>query len=324
MNQVMIPWALTALATALLLGLWKRVGIKDIPNHRSTHVDTTPTAAGACISLIFLSFCLANHLKILTLTPIPLAFGLGLSILTVVGLIDDWQELNYKTRLISHALAVGLVLSWQTLTHAEYLIWFFIGVGLINACNFLDGLNGLLASQWLLTTGFLLAGFANPDNMFWILWICVLVYLFFNFPKARLFMGDTGSTILGFAYFAIVFYLSTQNNELPRLWLGKDSFVLFALFPLGFAWGDVAFTLMRRFVEKRSVVASFGDYGFHHQAKFFKSHGLVTLSYLSLNCLLAYGAQVLFFDHQLIYVVCSGYIFLQILHMIFVYKISKK
>jgi UDP-N-acetylmuramyl pentapeptide phosphotransferase/UDP-N-acetylglucosamine-1-phosphate transferase len=317
---MIVSWIIATLTTAAFLGLWQKIGIKDIPSHRSAHGIAIPTAAGVCLSLIFINFYLFSQ----SFTPIPLTFMLGLGLLTVIGFIDDWRELNYKTRLISHALAVGLVLSSQCLAPVEYLVWFFIGVGLINACNFLDGLNGLLASQWLLTIGFLLAGFATFDSIFWILWICVLIYLFFNFPTARVFMGDTGSTILGFSYFAIIFYLAPQQHEFPSFVLANGSFVLFALFPLAFAWGDVAFTLVRRFAEKRSVVASFGDYGFHHQARVFKNHGSVTLTYLSLNCLLAFGGQLLFLNHQLIYSICGVYVLLQLLHMGFVYKIAKK
>jgi UDP-N-acetylmuramyl pentapeptide phosphotransferase/UDP-N-acetylglucosamine-1-phosphate transferase len=317
---MIIHWAIAAFITASLLWTWKIIGIKDIPNHRSAHASATPTAAGACLSFIFIGFYLTDQ----TFAPIPVTFVLGLILLTVIGFIDDWLELNYKTRLVSHILAVGMVLLWQSLSPAEYLIWFFIGVGLINACNFLDGLNGLLASQWLLTTGFLLASFAEFDSIFWILWISVLIYLFFNFPKSHLFMGDTGSTILGFSYFSIIFYLAPLQNEFPSLFFSKDSFILFALFPLAFAWGDVAFTIIRRFIDKRSVIASFGDYGFHHQARFFKNQSLVTLTYLGLNGLLTFGAQFLFLNHQLMYIVCSIYLLMQTLHIIFVYKIAKK
>jgi UDP-N-acetylmuramyl pentapeptide phosphotransferase/UDP-N-acetylglucosamine-1-phosphate transferase len=313
-------WIIAAITTAVLLGLWKKVGIKDVPSHRSSHAAATTTASGICISCVFICFYMgsANFA-----TTVPFNFMLGLSLLTVIGFIDDWRELSYKIRLVSHSLIVGLVLLSQNLSPIEYLVWFFIGVGLINVCNFLDGLNGLLASQWLLTTGFLLASFSNDNSIFWILWISVLIYLLFNFPKSYLFMGDTGSTILGFSYFAIIFYLAPLQNEFPSTLLNKDSFVLFALFPLAFAWGDVTFTLIRRFLEKRSVVSSFGDYGFHHQARFFKSHSLVTLVYLGLNCLLAFGAQSLFLDHKLIPVVCGAYVASQILHFLFIYKISK-
>lgn len=206
----------------------------------------------------------------------------------------------------------------------EYFLWFFIGVSLINACNFLDGLNGLLASQWLLTIGFLLGAFAPFNSIFWILWCSILVYLFFNFPKARVFIGDTGSTILGFSYLIIIFSLAPNQHEFPSIILPHDSFLMFSLFPLSVAWCDVAFTIVKRFIDKRSVVASFGDYGFHHKAKFFNSHILVTFVYLGLNCLLTFLATLLFFNHQYISSVCCFYAIIQLLHWGFIYRLSKK
>ena len=312
-------WIIAAIATAILLNLWIKLGIKDIPSHRSSHANAVPTASGVFFSLIFICFYWFDQV----FEPIPVEFVFGLGLLTVIGFIDDWRELSYKTRLVGHALSVGLVLFMSDLSPIEYLVWFFIGVGLINVCNFLDGLNGLLSSQWLITTGFLLASFASYYSVFWILWVVVLIYLFFNFPKAKLFMGDTGSTILGFSYFAIIFYLTPSQNEFPSMLLNKDSFILFALFPLAFAWCDVTFTLVRRFAEKRSIVNSFADYGFHHQSRFFKSHSFVTLAYLGLNCLLILGAQVSFLNHQFIPIIFGFYILLQVFHLFFIYKISK-
>ena len=317
---MMSHWIIASAAITILLSLWTKVGIKDIPSHRSSHVSAVPTASGICFSFVFICFYVFDKV----FEPISLGFVFGLGLLTIIGFVDDWRDLSYKTRLVGHALSVGLILFMSDLSPLEYFVWFFIGVGLINVCNFLDGLNGLLSSQWLLTTGFLLASFASFNSIFWILWIAVLMYLFFNFPKAKLFMGDTGSTILGFSYFAIIFYLAPSQNEFPSILLNKDGFILFSLFPLAFAWCDVTFTLIRRFVEKRSIVSSFADYGFHHQSRFFKSHSFVTLAYLGLNCLLIFGAQFSFLNHQFITVILGIYIVLQVLHLFFIYKISKK
>lgn len=317
---MIIHWTIAAVVTVILLSLWTKIGIKDIPSHRSSHANVIPTAAGMCISLVFIIFYMFSKV----FEPTSIEFIFGLSVLTILGFIDDWRELSYKIRLIGHVLSVGIILFMNDLSSVEYITWFFIGVGLINVCNFLDGLNGLLASQWLLTVGFLLAGFASINSIFWILWVSVLIYLFFNFPKARLFMGDTGSTILGFSYFVVIFYMTPLQKVFPTILLPHDSFILFSLFPLAFAWCDVTFTLTKRFVERRSIVNSFADYGFHHQARYFKSHGFVTIGYLGLNCLLTFGVQASFLNHQLIPIILSIYIALQLAHLFFIYKISKK
>ncbi len=324
MNFLIPVWLISALFSAVLFFIWKKIGIRDIPSYRSSHSTAIPTAGGICISFVFLSFFISKHIGLILFEQLPYAFIVGFMILTVIGFIDDWKELNYKTRLLSHVLAVGLILAQQPLSPVEYILWFFIGVGLVNACNFLDGLNGLLTSQWLLTVGFLLSAFAPMNSLFWILWISTLVYLFFNFPKARIFIGDTGSTILGFSYFALIFTLAPNQPDFPTFFVPHDSFVMFSLFPLGFAWGDIAFTLARRFIQKRSVTASFGDYGFHYEAKFFQSHSIVTLLYVALNCLLTFGAASLFFNHQHIFLISCLYGVVQIFHWMFIYRLSTK
>lgn len=323
MSLLIFSWLICALSSSLLLFVWKKFGIHDIPSHRSSHSKAIPTAAGICISFVFLSFFLSAQLGLIPFERISYGVAAGFIILTSIGFIDDWKELNYKIRLLSHAFAVSLVLTQQPLCPVEYILWFFIGVGLVNACNFMDGLNGLLAGQWLLTVGFLLSAFAPMNSLFWILWIATLVYLFFNFPKAHVFIGDTGSTILGFSYFVLIFTLAFNQQYFPSFFVPHDSFVMFALFPLGFAWGDIAFTLVRRFLQKRSVTASFNDYGFHYKARFFKSHSLVTLFYVVLNCLLVFGAACLFSNHQHIFLICSLYGIAQIFHWIFIYQLSK-
>lgn len=324
MNFLIPSWLVCASLSTLLLFIWKSFGIHDIPSHRSSHSKAVPTAAGICISLVFLSFFLSTQIGFIPFEKLSYAFVAGFIILTAVGFIDDWKELHYKTRLLSHALAVGLVLTQQPLGPIEYMLWFFIGVGLVNACNFMDGLNGLLAGQWLLTVGFLLSAFAPMNSLFWILWIATLVYLFFNFPKAHVFIGDTGSTILGFSYFALIFTLAFNQQRFPSFFIPHDSFIIFSLFPLGFAWGDIVFTLARRFLQKRSVTASFNDYGFHYKARFFKSHSLVTLFYLILNCLLIFGVTCLLSHPQYIFLICCLYVVAQIFHWMFVYRLSKK
>lgn len=323
MSYNFITWSIAALLAVASFLFWRKIGIRDIPNQRSAHVTDTPTAAGICIGLIFLIFSLLAENRIIKFEASLSSLLPSMLILLIVGFIDDWRELNYKVRLLSHALSVSLALVGQNLDMSDYCVWFFVGIGLINACNFLDGLNGLLVSQWLLTVGFLLFAFASFNSIFWILWFVTLIYLFFNFPKARIFIGDTGSTILGFFYFSIVFSLKASHHTIPSFIFPNDGFLIFCLFPMSIAWADVLFTIIRRLIEKRSIINSFGDYGFHLQAKFFKSHAIVTLAYLGLNLLLTWLVTLAFLNHHYTYCICLSYIVIQILHWFFIYKTIK-
>lgn len=301
-----------ALINALLLCLWKKYGIHDVPSHRSHHKNVTPTGAGVCFAAVFCMNEIFNYF-FQELSIDRQLFLCGFVLLAAMGFIDDWREVNYKARLAIHVLAVAILLSGYQLPLLNYLLLAFIGVSLINACNFLDGINGFLASQWLLTTGFLLSGFFPITSSLWILWIGVAVFLLFNFPGAKLFMGDTGSTVLGYAYFYLILQLiAIQSNLFPSVLLDNDVLILFCLFPMAFAWFDLAATLLDRFLSKRSIVWSYKDYGFHRLADFFNSHALTSIIYLSGNLLLTSLAYYVFFDHHKIVSVVLAYFVLQL------------
>lgn len=301
-----------ALINAIFLYFWKNHGIHDVPSQRSNHAHVTPTAAGICFAVTFCVSEIFNYFSQGFLSIDRQLFLCGFVLLAAMGFIDDWRELNYKARLAIHVLAVAMLLSGYQLPLLNYLLLAFIGVSLINACNFLDGINGFLASQWLLTTGFLLSGFLPITSSLWILWIGVVVFLLFNFPGAKLFMGDTGSTVLGHAYFYLILQLiATQSNLFPSVLVENDVLILFCLFPMAFAWFDIAATLLDRFLSKRSIVWSYKDYGFHRMAGFFKNHELTTIMYLTCNALLAFGAYCAFLNHDKIVAVVLAYFVLQ-------------
>ena len=313
--------AVFGLVSLVFLYFWQKHGIYDVPNHRSSHTNITPTGAGICFVLTFCLSEIFNWFVDGCLSFDRQLFLSGFIVLAAIGFFDDWQEINYKTRLISHTLAVGLLLSGYQLEWAEYFLLAFIGVGLINACNFLDGVNGFLASQWLLTIGFLLTAFFPSPAPMWILWVGVLMFLLFNFPNAKLFMGDTGSTVLGYAYFYVILQMITTKAHLfPAVFFNNDLLILFCLLPMAFAWFDIAATLLDRLLSKRSMVWSYKDYGFHKIANFLKSHILTTIIYLLGNLLLASFAYYGFCNHAKLLLVLFAYAALQFVfsYLIFV------
>jgi UDP-GlcNAc:undecaprenyl-phosphate GlcNAc-1-phosphate transferase len=309
-----LVFALYALINAALLYCWKNHGIYDVPSYRSNHKNITPTGAGVCFSIVFCCSEIFSWFLEGFLSVDRQLFLCGFAMLTAMGFIDDWKEVNYKTRLIVHILAVGMLLSTYQFDLMHCFLLAFVGVSLINACNFLDGINGFLSSQWLLTIGFLLAAFFSITTNLWILWIGVLVFLFFNFPKANLFMGDTGSTVLGYAYFYVILQMITINqNMFPAMFFANDILILFCLFPMAFAWFDIAATLLDRFLSKRSIVASYKDYGFHRLESFLNSHALTTIIYLLGNALLAGLDYYAFSKHTQIVSIVFGYFVLQLI-----------
>ena len=187
-----------------------RVGLVDHPNERSSHATPTPRGGGVGILAAFILASL--------FVKMPLTFWLPAALLTLFSFFSDKFELSPKIRLpIQFIAALFLVqlsaFSFQPSAFSLFLLAIFI-VGTANFYNFMDGINGIagitgVVAFGLLALSTLLSG-AAPS--FVILAICLslscLGFLPFNMPKARVFMGDVGSILLGFVFAAMVVYLS--------------------------------------------------------------------------------------------------------------------
>jgi len=203
----------------------------DKPNERSSHSRITPNLAGISFFIVFLigfSFISKydNHGFLIRLLP-------GMVILFFIGLKDDLLLLSALTKLIAQVLSV-LFLLWP-LNSVELnlhgflgfynlgnwgsvLFWIIALVGIINAVNLIDGINGLLATLSIITFSTFSIIFYNLQNYLFFL-LCLMVvftlvaFLKYNLSKNKqIFMGDTGSLLLGFLM-ASLFFSLFQLNE---------------------------------------------------------------------------------------------------------------
>ena len=179
----------------------------DVPNERSSHKQPTPTGGGIAIVLVLLFFILKSGCS-----PAITLFAIGLLLIAGVGLLDDWWELAIAKRFMVHLL-VALLLSIGGLFFTGgsllfYLFSFLLIVSMINLYNFMDGIDGLAGLEGLLGGMFLAWIFAGPQaRFFYIPAGCCLGFLSWNFPwrgRAKIFMGDVGSTALGFSFPALM------------------------------------------------------------------------------------------------------------------------
>jgi Fuc2NAc and GlcNAc transferase len=221
---------LSLLLTALLARHAARLGLVDQPNVRSSHSQPTPRGGGAAIVLATLIAAAASLLldsapdDPLASQPIGAALVLGLPI-AAIGLIDDVNGVAARWRFLTQTLSVAILLLWLSPLPALLLapgvalpapllalgLWFF-GVAWINAFNFMDGIDGLAASQalFMLTSAALLVLIGTPnalDHPLLTLTLTIacatLGFLILNWSPARIFMGDVGSTWLAFMIFAL-------------------------------------------------------------------------------------------------------------------------
>jgi Fuc2NAc and GlcNAc transferase len=211
------------LSTCLLgwLGAWivsllaPKLGLVDRPTSRSSHSQPTPRGGGIGIFAAFLLSAL--------LSGIPAAVYLPLSALTMWALLGDFLDISPKLRLVGQLFWAAVIVSatcqappssytfWISL-----VFWTIFLVGTANFYNFMDGINGIAGITGFL--GFaLLAGYFSvnlgPTPLSLValsISLGALGFLPLNMPKARVFMGDVGSILLGGA-FACLVYLASET-----------------------------------------------------------------------------------------------------------------
>jgi UDP-N-acetylmuramyl pentapeptide phosphotransferase/UDP-N-acetylglucosamine-1-phosphate transferase len=182
----------------------------DNPNRRSSHSHPTPKGGGIGILAAFIFSSL--FLKISYFFWLPVAF------VSLISFFGDRIELSPKIRLLLQFI-MTLILVQHLLSSIQPSIFFFIFISVFivataNWYNFMDGINGIAGISGIV--GFSLLAifnfFNNSDSNLLILSICMAVsclgFLPFNFPKAKVFMGDVGSILLGFVFAAVVVMLS--------------------------------------------------------------------------------------------------------------------
>jgi UDP-GlcNAc:undecaprenyl-phosphate GlcNAc-1-phosphate transferase len=189
-----------------------RLKILDHPSGRKIHTDPTPLLGGIPVFIAFTGSILANSI----LDREVAAILIGAALLTVTGLLDDAFGLPARLKLLAQLLATALIiLTGVQLTLFPPVWWGHVGnilltilwvSGITNALNFMDGMDGLAAGLGAITAGFM-GLVAFQTNQPFLGWLSVAVvgsclgFLPYNFrPKAPagIFLGDAGSTFLGF------------------------------------------------------------------------------------------------------------------------------
>ena len=236
-------FAATAILEALVVALARRHGWLALPNERSFHSVATPAFGGVAFALPIL-VCL-GYLSLST--PLLRGLAIGGAGLALIGLLDDLREAGRGVRVGAQALA--LVLVFWTL-QLDWPWWVYAPVGLllvwhVNLYNFMDGIDGLLAVQTLffcLAVPLLAGGVPGwPGVVLWLTAGAMLGFLVYNWPPARIFMGDTGSVFLGLLVGATVVHL-VAHNDVP---LSALSIVLTAF------WFDASYTLCVRIATRQ-------------------------------------------------------------------------
>jgi UDP-GlcNAc:undecaprenyl-phosphate GlcNAc-1-phosphate transferase len=256
-----------ALFSGIVVRTMISVGVPDRPDARKAHTKITPKSGGVGIVAAFLlGISLLYRYGEVSRLAAPLFLGVMAAavLIAAVSLLDDLFDFPFLVKLgaqfVAALVAVGAGLSARKfdlpLIGGVPLGWFgpVLSLGWIlyvtNAMNFIDGLNGLAAGTTLIACLFL-AGIAGLHGGFFVYTTALLLaggvagFLPFNYPRARIFMGDVGSQFCGFML-AVLGIAATHYQHVTL------SFLVVPLLLSGVLL-DVSFTLVRRAAARQNL-----------------------------------------------------------------------
>jgi UDP-GlcNAc:undecaprenyl-phosphate GlcNAc-1-phosphate transferase len=238
-----------AALSALIVALMIRVGALDHPVARSSHTRPTPKGGGVGIAAAFATG-VAVELARGQASAADIVLTAAALFLAAASYMDDVRQWPFWLKLAAQCAAAAAIVAAGLVPLALSIPGFgalglpgavaaMLAMGWLlfttNAVNFMDGLNGLAAGSVAICCAVL--ALADPKGAWldWLLVAGVAGFLPFNYPSARIFMGDVGSQFLGFLLAALALRHAGESRLMPVLPLGLSPMLL-----------DVAFTLIRR------------------------------------------------------------------------------
>ncbi len=242
-------FVLSTLLVYAVLVASRRLELMAVPNARSSHRVPTPTMGGLAMVVVLLAFLIS---KVAAGAEPALGLALGGAVLAVIGLWDDVRELGALLRLACHVLAASLAVYYLRLdwSLAALLLATFLLVWHVNLFNFMDGIDAIAGVQVLVfALGATLLTGGIPGwlgELAWVLAASTLGFLAFNWPPAKIFMGDVGSGFLGLVLGVLALTLA-ELEYLPLV----ASLILLSGF-----WFDASYTLCVRIVTGQRFLSA--------------------------------------------------------------------
>lgn len=264
----------------------------DHPNARSSHTTPTPRGGGIAVVVAFLVAITGMSVAGYAQMELCVALlGAGVLVATL-GFIDDHASLAARWRFLGHAVAAAWVLWWMgplppvplfgitvalgaggTLLAALYMVWS------INLFNFMDGIDSIASVEALTVAlcGALISGLtgASEWSIAVVFAFCVVGFLMWNLPPARIFMGDVGSGFLGLVIATLSLWCGHESPQLFWSW-----FILGGCFMV-----DATTTLVRRVRRGEKFHEAHRSHAYQYASRVHRSHGRVAVAVAAINLL---------------------------------------
>lgn len=266
------------LVLAPLVTWWlHRRAVLDVPNDRSSHAVPVPRGGGLAIAM---AATMAAALIDAGPEQVRLAFAAGPLAFGLLGMADDLAPIAARHRLgIQVVLAAGTTVlltdhlsgpvAWQLVFTVAVAVWL---IAYVNAFNFMDGINGLAVVTAMIggATWWWLGELEDVTALRWsgaVLAVACVGFLPFNFPRARVFLGDVGSYFIG-AWCAAVVVVGLRAGLPPEA----------VLAPVAIFLADTAVTLISRFRRGEPITVPHRDHRYQRLVAQGRSHAQITVA----------------------------------------------
>lgn len=320
--EFVLPPILSFLIVLILIPIIIKLAIRynwvDQPNERKVHKQPIPRLGGVAIAIGML---IPQCYFLLTYPEFNLPMFFAILVLIGIGIWDDFVSLPAIFRLVIQFMLAGIIaaFAWRLESlygilgiyelpiYFQYFITIFLIVAFINAFNFVDGIDGLAGGMGLIGTLFFAFLFYQLEQYYYAIWAstlagAIIAFLYYNFNPAKIFMGDTGSTLLGFLLVIWGIKILDCNHSQIDTYNTLNLFVLVyaALLPPLF---DISRTVGMRLLKGKHPFSADKTHTHHFllQAQFNHKESMLLLCFANIFLIgLAYGLKDSFTVPQLI------------------------
>jgi Fuc2NAc and GlcNAc transferase len=270
---------LTIVVSWMLTGILRRYALQknllDVPNTRSSHAIPIPRGGGLAVVLtLFASLVFLFITHRLESSVLVSLFGAGMFVATI-GFMDDHGHIPAKWRLLVHFTAAMWGIAWlgdfpplTLFDHPIHLAWIgyvataVLLVWLLNLFNFMDGIDGIAASETIFAagSGLLFAGLAGHIALELVAIAIIgstVGFLIWNWPPAKIFMGDVGSGFLGITLGLYAYWAMVEGAVSFWSWM-----IIFGVF-----FVDATFTLFMRIYKRAIWYEAHRSHAYQHAAR---------------------------------------------------------
>lgn len=303
-NHISFGVCLLLLSWIICRVMISRFRVMDMPNDRSSHSVPVPKGGGIAIVVTFLVGVFIIYF-VADVAVIRERYFIGFVcsslLVSVISFHDDVRGNSLVFRLSVQAVAAVIVMVFGVVISefmipldgrahlgiSKYLITFLWIVGLTNAYNFMDGINGLAAGTAVIAGAFFgIIALSQESNFAYILSYVIVAgalgFFAFNFPRARLFMGDVGSTFLGFVFATLSIIAALYDHS-------HTSFFVIPLLLFHFIY-DTFFTFFRRLIRGDNVLQAHRTHLYQLFVSLGYSHTKVSIFYFAVGVAQGFGA----------------------------------